>query len=303
MSTKRSDKLSKYLNLIRATYKVQALIDEKQKEDEIKKYYLSNHFAYLFFHNKDGFMHMGISRNNKYNKEDLLEPLKIINKYIHDIHANSVLELGAGNGSNSAYLAKLNKDVSFQGMDLSKDGLSKNKKVKNYIQELGDYHNLSRYKDEDFDVVFVIEALCHSPNKLRVLSEVYKKLKQGGLFIILDGYYSKSLSEMSSEEQMASQLTEKSMVVNKFKGINDFNKTISQTKFKLIKQEDLSKAILPSLRRFEKLALLFYKNKILTKTIKLVLPDNLTKNSIAGLLMPTLIERGIGCYYLHVLQK
>ena len=174
---------------------------------------------------------------------NLLEPLKIINKQIHDVNSKNVLELGAGNGSNSAYLARINKDINFQGVDLSKGVLFRNKSIQNYNQEVGDFHDLSCYIDESFDVIFVIEALCHSSNKLRVLNEVYKKLKQGGLFIIFDGYYNKPFTDMSIDEQLASKLTEKSMAVDKFETVTDFNKTISHSKFKLIKKEDLSSKI------------------------------------------------------------
>jgi hypothetical protein len=37
--------------------------------------------------------------------------------------------------------------------------------------------------------------------------------------------------------------------------------------------------------------------------LKATLPDRLTKNAIAGLLMHLLIERKVASYYLHVLTK
>lgn len=176
------DKLSDYLNLIKANFDVNSIIKKKQKSKDVKSYYLSNHLAYLLFHNWSGFMHMGISKNGKYRKEDLLVPLNIINSYINQVNSKRVLELGAGNGSNSAYLARKNKDVQFIAIDLSKDAPKRHRAIKNFKQELGDYHNLSKLEDETLDVVFAIEALCHSSNKIIVLQEVYRKLKSGGGF-------------------------------------------------------------------------------------------------------------------------
>ena len=302
MSDAKNSKLKEYLSLIKTVYNFQELLDQKQNEAAIKNYYLKNRLSYFLFHNKQGFMHMGISRSDSYKKEDLLEPLNLINQYIYDINAKNVLEIGAGNGANSIYLAKLNKNVNFLAIDFLKLPLTGINQMRNYKQEVGDYHNLSKYKDEDFDLVFAIETLCHSSKKSSVLKEIYKKLKKGGLFIIFDGYYSKSLNNMSDKEALAASLTEKALAVEKFENIKDFNNQILNSKFSILKKEDLSKLIMPTLRRFEKLALGFYKIRVLAKMIKFIFPE-VFRNSIAGLLMPTLIKKNIGCYYLHVLKK
>lgn len=297
-----SDKLKMHLDVIKKTFDVSKIINQEQKEKEIRNYYLINHLPYLLFHNRNGFMHMGLSKTAKFKYDDLLEPLRIVDNYIKLTGAKNVLELGAGNGSDSIYLAGQNREIKFEGLDLSKNSLNKNKRI-NYKQEIGDYHDLSKYKDESFDIVFVIEALCHSLNKKRVLYEVYKKLKKGGLFIIFDGYYKKPLTDMSKNEKLAAYLTEKAMTVDKFENINDFDKTIKKTPFELVKKENFSLLILPSLKRFERMALAFFKYPVFTRIINKILPLDFTKNSIAGLLMPILIQRNVGCYYLHVLEK
>lgn len=297
------DKLITYLNLIKANFDVRSIIRKKQENKEVKSYYLSNHLAYLLFHDWDGFMHMGISKNGKYHKEDLLVPLNVINSYINQVNSRRVLEIGAGNGSNSVYLARKNKDVQFIAIDLSKHALKRHRAIKNFKQEIGDYHNLSRLENETFDVVFVIEALCHSVNKIIVLQEIYKKLKHGGFFVIFDGYGNKPSQELSVNERLAKKLTEKSMTVDNLDYINDFRKVIKKTGFKLIKEENLTQEVLPTMRRFEKLALVFYKNPLANRILRAFFSKDVLKNSIARLLLPTMLELRVGCYYLHVLQK
>lgn len=297
------DTLRRYLKLIETKFNTTQIISEKQNTSKIRNYYLTNHFSYLIFHNWMGFMHMGISRNGVFKKEDLLEPLNIVDTYIKKLDAKNVLELGAGNGSNGAHLAQRNPKVDFFGLDLSKKMLKKHQNIKNYKQDLGDYHNLSKYTDNNFEVAFIIEALCHSNNKRLVLNKVYRKLKRGGIFIIIDGYARKSYDKMTDDEKLAQQLTEKSMAVDKFEIIDEFRTMIKKSKFKLLKEEDLTNVVLPTMRRFEKLAKAFYKFSSFTNLLKVVLPEGLVKNSIAGILMPALLERGIGCYYLHILEK
>lgn len=297
----RNNDLNNYLSLIGSSFDIGKIISEKQERDEIRSYYLANHFAYLFFHNRKGFMHMGISKDKKYHPDDVLTHLAIIQEYIDSLKATKVLEIGCGNGSNSIYLARNNPSVSFEGVDLSKKSIQQ--KIPNYHQRFGDYHDLEKYKDDSYDLIFVIEALCHSNRKDIVLKEIKKKLRDGGVFIIFDGYVSKPINQLTDKEMIAKKLTEKTMAVDNFEHIEDFNKTIQESGLKLINKNDYSQNIMPTLKRFERLALIFFSHKMVTRSIKLLLPSNLVKNSIAGLLMPNLIEKGIACYYLHVLQK
>lgn len=290
-----------YLKIIESNFNINRLINEEQQNKQIRNYYLTNHLAYLVFHNRKGFMHMGLSRDNKYSSNDLLGQLKIIQRYIEEIEAQQVLELGAGNGSNSFYLAKNNQHVDFIGIDLSKNPSNKN--IVNYRQELGDFHNLNKYDNENFDLVFVIEALCHSTSKDTVLNEVYKKLRKKGLFIIFEGYANKPINQFTSDEILAKKLTEKTMAVDSFDFIDDFEKVIKKSNFSIIAKKDLSQEIMPSLKRFERIALIFYKLPLVANLIKFLLPQDLVKNSVAGLLMPTLIQEKIACYYMHVLKK
>lgn len=292
--------LNQKINTITKVFEIDKIISKTQNSYQIQKYYQISHLAYLLFHNPKGYMHMGISQNNKLRDQDILTHLKIIKDLIDETSAKNVLELGSGNGANSVYLAKKNPAISFMGIDLSKKIRTN---LKNYSQYQGDYHSLKNYKDNTFDLVFAIETICHSNNKSIIFSEVNKKLKTNGLFVIFDAYLKKPISKLTKDELLAKKLTEKSMAVDNFEELNDFEKEISNSKFIISKSHNYSKNILPSLYRLEKLSKAYFKIPQLAKIINKIIPEEISQNAIAAYLMPTLIETEIACYYLHVLRR
>lgn len=294
---------SSYLEKISRVFDIDQIIQEKKGTKKIKQYYHDTIFSYLFLYSLKGFKHMGISRNGKFNKDDVFEQLKIINAYIEQTNAIKVLELGSGAGSNSAYLAKKNKEVEFYGLDLSTQPFLLHRTISNFHSSLGNFHKLNMFPDESFDVVFVIEALCYSRQKEVVLHEVYKKLKKGGVFIIFDGYGLKDINLLNSDDLKLKKLTEKTMALEEFENIHDFQKKIQKSSFKIIKEEDLSNNILPTMYNVQKKALLYFKFPFLARGLNRILPQDLVLNSVAGLLMPVTTKQNTFCYYLHVLKK
>src|SRR5690606_35110356 len=104
------------------------------------------------FHSKDGLIHMGISpsADSKFKLEHLLEPVRQVQNYIKSSNAQNILELAPGRGANSYYLATQFPSKEFQGLDLIQKQLPKYKTAKNYSHTFGDYHNLSKFKDNEF---------------------------------------------------------------------------------------------------------------------------------------------------------
>lgn len=291
-----SSKIKKIKKVIDFDY----ILNEKENSEKIREYYIANKIAYKIFHNTSSYLHMGISQNDEFKMNDLEKQLRTINKLIKKTNSKNILELGYGHGANSYYLAKKNKELNFQAIDLSTKPSRKFTHLKNVNFDLGDYHNLEKYPDNSFDVVFAIETLCHSNKKELVLTQVFNKLKKGGLFIIYDGYLNKE--KLTEEEKIACILAEKGMAVDEFEMLPSFEEK-AKKQFQLIQTENLSEFILPTLLKFERLAQHFYKHKWLGKFISEILSEKIIRNTFSAYLMPNLIKEKIAVYYLHVLQK
>jgi len=294
--------LADKLNDINSTFDTKYLLQEKEDLNVVKDYYKINKISYRLFHNWNGFLHMGISRNGIYKKTNLLEQVKEVEKYIKSINAKNILELGAGRGANSFYLSKNNPSVTCYAIDVSTSPINKYKR-ENFVFNFADYHNLSIFQDDFFDIIFAVETICHSNSKEIVLREVYKKLRKGGIFIIFDGYLNNDKNLLNEEQKLASTLIEKGMAVDEFETLQSFNKEIVNAGFFTLKEENLSQNILPTLYKFEKMAKIFFENKYLRKILTFIFPEKVIRNSFSGYLMPTSIEEGIHLYIKHILQK
>jgi len=291
---------------IKKSLHINTLLNKDIDTEYIKDYYKKNRLAYSLFHNRSGFVHMAISRDGAYKNNDLQEHVNFIQKYIDNAKATKVLELATGRGANLIHLAERNPNVLFYGLDISTEQLdysSGGQTFKNVQFTLDDFHNLGKFKEKAPDIVFIIEALCHSEDTAKVLSEVYNILPSKGYFIIFDGYLKKDLNKLSENELLAKSLTEKGMAVGRFDMYDEFLSSVKKFGFILEYQEDLSKFIIPNLHRFEKIAGYYFKIPLLAKIIAKVFPDEFIFNSVSGYLMPTLIKEGIASYNVTVLKK
>ncbi len=299
--------LHKKLTKIKSVFNTEKLLSLKMDSRYVAKYYKVNQIPYSIFHTLSDKMYMGVSRDGVYKEDDLLEAARFVEKYSKNTHAKKVLELATGRGATSAYLARNNPRIRYDGIDISPGQLSfankKARKLPNYHPVYGNYHDLSRYADNSYDIVFEIEAVCYSSHKETVLAQVYKKLKKGGVFLLFDGYAAKPTNQLSQDEREAKKLTERGMAVENFELYDSFIQKATQQGFFIDFQEDVSQYILPTLYRFEKLAKIYLKFSLLAKFGRKILPDIFIYNEISGYLMPDMIKRHVGCYYITVLKK
>lgn len=299
------NQLGSTISRLKTVFDFKDVLSTKTDISSIANYYRINDLAYSLFHNRENFIHMGISRNGKFKKEDLLEQTKIVEKYINR-RTEKVLELGTGRGANCIYLAKKYPNTDFVGLDLPNGQLQhavgKAKELKNFKPQEGDFHDLSKYPEKSFDTVFIIEALCHSGQKEKVIKEVKRILKKDGIFIVIDAFTNKK--DLSTEELLVKQLVEKSMIVAGFDNYKEFCELLNKNDFEIVFEEDDSSEIMPSLKRFEKDAnILLSLPKFIAKTVVKLFPSEFTFNAIAGYLMPELIGSGIAKYMVVVSRK
>lgn len=120
----------------------------------------------------------------------LLTPIKAVPKeWIGNVEGKKVLCLASGGGQQGPIFSALGAEVTV--FDNSSSQLSKDKFVSNRdnlkIQlEKGDMRDLSRFKNESFDLIFHPISNCFIDNIEKVWSESYRVLKKGG--VLLSGF-------------------------------------------------------------------------------------------------------------------
>ncbi len=301
-TTEYTDNLEQYLIQVARLFDIQRIINEPQKNPQIINYYHSNaFFIYRLFHNWGGFMHCGISYDGRHKKDDFKEQARIVERYIHDRNAKKVLELAYGMGANSAFLAGRNPEVMFDAVDLSMKPLKKFTKIPNLRFQFGDYHDLSGLKDDSYEIIFIIEALCHSTNKALVLREVKKKLKQGGLFIVIDAYRRDCARPLSQSEDVMAQLIEKCFSVDKFECLEDVEGCMREN-YSIVESKDITQCVLPCMAK-GKYVSYYFSHPIFARVANKLLPFDVMKNTIIALLIEISIKRQIACYYIHVIKN
>jgi len=293
--------LDKYIEKAGKVFELEKLINENQTHEKIKRYYQKSSWAYRFFNSNKGLIHFALSEDYYVKPDDYYGLTKIIENEVSRNLPKKVLELAPGRGANSIYLAQKFPDVNFVGIDLGQKSLDQAKYVKNYTHKQGDYHDLSQFDDNSFDLVFVIEALCYSQEKHVVMFEVLKKLKKGGLFIIADGYRVKE--SLSEKEDIVRKLIERGMALNEIENIEVIENSAKSAGYKIEQTLDVTEKIIPTAKKFEFLARGFFKLPLLAIFITKVFSEDFSKNSLSGLFLNAFLERGIAKYYVHILKK
>ncbi len=291
-----------YLKQITNIFDISRIIDAPLDKEQIINYYLANKLSYRLGLNWEGFLHCGISYDGKHKSGDFREQARIIEKYIKNKGAKQVLELAYGLGPNCAFLANRNPHVLFDAVDISNKPLRRFKKIPNLNFYFGDYHDLSQFEDNSYDVVFVIEAFCYSMQKLEVLREVKKKLKENGIFIVFDAYKRNRANLLSPSEKTMWDLVVRGSALNTFEHVDDVESDMEK-EYSIVLSKDLTQCVLPSLEGQEAKVRYYFNHPAVAKAINKVVPFDVVKHLPMVLLIPTSVRRQIGCYYLHVLQK
>lgn len=291
-----------HLKICSKYFDVKKIISKNFWLSWIRSYYKANQKCYSLIHD-DRFIHMWFSQWWIFKKEDLKTPLQYVKKYI-TAETKHVLELACWRWANSEYLYSHYPSISYYWLDLSKDQLSYAKASTSKIEyRLWDYHNLSTFKRESMNIVFVIEALCYSEKKDMVCEEVKRVLKPGGKFIVIDGYTRDSLKNLSKEKKLAVLLTAKSMWIDKVESYKKFKSYAKSSWLKLIEERDKSLSVLPSMERLKHRTARMTKRKRLSWLLFKTMPDLIKNNYVAAQLMPELIRSKTTCYMVSVFEK
>jgi len=296
--------LKEYLTKIEKVFNTDSIVNENINKSKIQQYYHDSNLGYNLVHSKEGSVHMALNYDGVFNDDGYYQQVREISKHLNK--NSNVLELGCGKGFNSSFLASNNKTSNFYGIDISNKHLNyakrKSDKVNNLNFNYGDFHVLN-FENETFDLVFELESICHTDKPDVVLKEIHRVLKKGGKFILYEGFRTKDFDMLSDLLKKSASLIEKTMAVNNGHNIADWLEIAKSTGFEVTMNDDISLAIMPNLKRFHRLARKYFKYKLLSRLILAIMPKNLIKNTIAGLLMPFSIMQKAQSYNRIILTK
>ncbi len=273
--------------------------EDKVSPKDIEEYYKITDSAYKKYHSKLGFMHFHVSKNDTISPEDgFYQPNKVAS-FIKP--GNKVLELGFGKGPNIFYLAEKFPDVDFNGVDLAPT--NKENTFDNVQLFRQDYRDLSRFADNTFDIVYAIETICCLTDKSPVFREAYRVLKPGGRFIIYDSATPEDFSTYDAIAQKGIALYTRAGTGALVDSEEQWEKLFTENGFHEESITDLTKEVLPDMKRLENLATGFMESKIKAKMAFRVLPDKLVGNAITGYITYDCFNEGFIAYKEWIFVK
>lgn len=274
-------------------------IEKEDSLDDVRAYYRINHWAYRRYHSQDGFMHFRVSKNGVMTDDDIyLQPDKVAS-FIKP--GATVLELGIGQGSNLLYLAHSFPDVKFYGADLTpREDMEIPGNVMVFKQ---DYSSIPQLTDGSVDVAYAIETIFHNVDKVKIMKEVWRILKPGGVFVVYDCPINYPLDNYDEKIQLAIRLASKVGAAPVMETVDEWNSHFINSGFTTETVTDYTQAVLPDLKRLEHKAAKIMRHRFWAKLFFALLPKQFTGNVIAGYIMYDADVAGVGSYTEWILKK
>ena len=298
--------VSTYLKMIDEIFGIEKILSSVNDTADTIAYYRASHLAYSILHSRQGVVHMALSVDGSFSKEDYKRQPEYIEEIIRKDSCKRILELGSGNGYNSIWLANNNPDVQFSGIDLTPSHIKNSKKSSKNITNLqfieSDFED-THLQSNSYDLIFAVESVCHANDLEKVLLNAFHMLNEGGTIVIFDGFRRQNPDDLEPNLCTVTKLVEKSMAVRNGRTTTQFMKALVAAGFKDMVIEDFSENIMPNLLKLQSSALHFFKNLPRAKFIKALLPFRLVQNAVAGLFMPFTVEQKIQGYYRIVAKK
>lgn len=294
------------LDRLGAVFDLAALERAPTDAAAVRRYYRATRRAYSRYHDGQNTLHVGISRDGAHRASDVFSQLETVEAWLPE-GAGRVLELATGRGANARWLAERRPGLAIEGVDLSPVQLRYARRVarehRGYRPREGDFHDLSGTAAGSVDLAFVIDALCYSETKGRVLEEVARVLAPGGRFLVWDGYATRAPEAMTVTEDRAARLLARGMAVPVFEPYASFRAACAASPLRIVEEADLTAGVIPGVRRFERLAERYLARPWRARAMNAVLPRALTWNAVSGYLFPALLSHGVLSYRLTVLEQ
>lgn len=274
-------------------------------------YYTDTEAQLSGVHCPAGAVHFGLDWDGQYRSEGFYEQARLVGELIAERGARDVLEVGSGKGFNTIHLARQNPNVHFTGVDLTpahvRIASERGRGLSNLRFVEGDFHDLQALEDASVDLAFEVEAGCYSdtPAKVgRLLSELHRVLRPGGVFVAFDYVRADAYDELSAEAKLAVDLVARAWVIEGFVPERAWNAEAERAGLTLTSRRDLREAAMPSVLRLYRQARMFY--LVMASPVR-ALPAKLvrrsTHNAVSALMLPHTFALGALEYRQARLEK
>ncbi len=165
---------------------------KKFAEQDTEKYYDEEDEVYLSFWDSSGILHWGLFHDD----EDIVSASNNLTDYMVErskmSESSNVLDVGCGDGEVDIQIVK-KIGCNITGVDLSGVRIENAKKkiTGKWVKKLNFIHTSATnlpFDNEVFSQVISQSTIYHIHNKQRALSEIYRVLQRGGIFIFDDLY-------------------------------------------------------------------------------------------------------------------
>lgn len=293
--------LSRRLQRLGRVFPLERLVAERIGLDEVARYYDVCFDAYRRHHSREGAVHMALNEGPQFDAAGFRGQAERLAAAWQAAPPAQVLELAFGQGFNLAQLAPRFPATQFEGIDLTPRhvahvrALLAARAIGNVVLREGDYHALPQ-ADARFDAVFCVEAMCHALDTPRALAECARVLRPGGTLTLFDGYLAAPLATLPPEQQLAVRLTAHGMAIERFQTPDEMQAWAAAAGFERVHDECLDQAILPSLRRLERLTGAVVRWPWLGRRALARRHPMRGRNVLAGYLMRCLVTMGVLTY-------
>ena len=124
--------------------------------------------------------------NTRHGQVEFITSMKYIKEYLKEFNNPKILDVGAGTGKYSINLANDGYDVT--ALELVKHNLKVIEKNSDKVKVIqGNATNLSKFKDESFDIVLLFGPMYHlmtDEEKIKALSEAKRVTKKNGYILV-----------------------------------------------------------------------------------------------------------------------
>lgn len=217
-------------------------------------------------------------------------------------HGMKVLDAGCGQGVVGCYLASRH-EIQLTGITITPHEVtSATRRADEYRVGdktsfiLADYANIP-FADNTFDRVYTTESLCHAPDVDKVVSELSRVLKPGGMAVFAE--YEMDHAQFSDEMLRLAELIRKHAAIHgvyQF-GEGEFSETLHKNQLTILNEYDWTSHTKPSFDRLRRLA---RPAAAIVKSLKL---ERFFVNTVAAAMYSDGVEVGVFAYKVYIAKK